>query len=124
MPIRIESAAFAMEPVGFVVYGADSERCMAAVGAPQGVEQAFVMPEQEKVDAAYGYGGKSDSCIFACDYGEQTAYQGEKQDYQPECMDCLVAQVFRVPERQRRADACDCGCAADAEQQEVVVHDK
>lgn len=52
MPIGIESAVLAVKLVGFVVYGADAERYTAAAGAPQCVEQAFVMAEEEEIDAA------------------------------------------------------------------------
>ena len=45
VPIGVESAVLAVKCVGFVVYGADAERYSAAAGAPQCIEQAFVMPE-------------------------------------------------------------------------------
>ena len=45
VPIGVESAVLAVKFVGFVVYGADAERYSAAAGAPQCIEQAFVMPE-------------------------------------------------------------------------------
>lgn len=113
-----------MEPVGLAVYGADAKRRVAATGAPKGVEQAFVMPEEEKVDAAHGYRRKPDSCVFARDYGYQATYQCKEQDDQSERVDRLVTQVLRIPERQRRAHACNGRCAAQADQQEIGVHNK
>lgn len=68
-----------MKPVGVAVYRADAERYAAAAGAPQGVEQPFVMPEKKKVDAAECDRRKSDSRTFVRDYGQQADYQCEKK---------------------------------------------
>lgn len=97
MPVGVKSAAFAVEPVGFVVYGTDTECRVAATGTPKGVEEAFVMSEEEKVDAANCNRGEPDARIFACDHGCQAAYQCKEQDDQSECVDRLVAQVFQIP---------------------------
>lgn len=124
VPIGIESAVLAVKLVGFVVYGADAERYTAAAGAPQCVEQTFVMAEEEEIDAAECDGRESDSRTFVRDYGQQADYQGEEKERQAQRVNRLITQVPLIPERQRGAHARYGRDAADADQQEIVVHDK
>ena len=124
VPVGIESAVLAVKLVGFVVYGADAERYTAAAGAPQCVEQAFVMAEEKEIDAAECDGRESDSRTFVRDYGQQADYQGEEKERQAQRVNRLITQVPLIPERQRGAHARYGRDAADADQQEIVVHDK
>lgn len=78
---RVRSAC--SEACRFAVYGADAERYTAAAGAPQCVEQAFVMAEEEEIDAAECDGRESDSRTFVRDYGQQADYQGEERSVRP-----------------------------------------
>lgn len=123
-PIGIESAVSAVKLVCLVLYRADAERYAAAAGASQRVEQAFVMPEKEKVDTADCNRCKSDARTFVRDYGQQAGYQCKKQEHQAQHENRPVAQVPQIPERQRGAYARYGRYAADADQQEIVVHNK
>lgn len=107
-----------------MLYCADAERYAAAAGTPQCVEQAFVMPEEEKVDAAECDRCESDSRTFVRDYGQQADYQCKKKEYQAQRMNRLITQVPLIPERQRAAHARYGRDAADADQQKIVVHNK
>lgn len=122
MPVGVESAPFAVEPVSAAGYRADAECRVAATRAAHGVEQTFVVPEKKKVYAAQGDCRKSGTRIFTRDYRQQATCQGQEKNGQPERMDRLVAQVPQTPERQRDAHARYGRYAADADQQEIVVH--
>ena len=73
------------------------------------------MAEEEEIDAAECDGRESDSRTFVRDYGQQADYQGEEKERQAQRVNRLITQVPLIPERQG---------AADADQQEIVVHDK
>ena len=102
--------------------GADTERHAPTARTPQGVEQAFVMAEEEKIDAADCDCRESDSCAFARNRGQQGAYECEEQNQQSQDVDSSVSQMLRIPERQRDEHTRHGRNAADADQQEIVVH--